>query len=157
MGREDSRINGAFQSGNNIGFAWTASQDSTFPFPHVRVAVLNKDTKAVVSQPHIWNKEFAFAYPALAPNSSGTVGISIALGGKLLFPSHAVGVFNGTTWDLMSTASGTSGPGDNLWGDYLTIRPHGADTTTWVATGYTLQGGASQTDIQPLFIQFKAQ
>jgi hypothetical protein len=157
LGREDGRMTGAFQSGNNIGFAWTAAQDGTFPFPQVRVVIMDGASKAVSSQPHIWNKEFAFAYPALAPNQNGTVGISLSYGGKLLYPSHAVGILtNSNTWDLVSTASGTSGPAENVWGDYLTIRPDPGNPKAWVATGYTLQGGAQQTNSQPLYVDFTA-
>jgi hypothetical protein len=156
LGRADGRITGAFQSGNNIGFAWTAAQDGTFPFPHVRAAIVDGGSKNLVSQPHIWNPEFAFAYPAVAPNQDGTIGISVAYGGKLLYPSHAVGILDGSKWDLVSTASGTSGPADNIWGDYLTIHRHGSELKTWVATGYTLQGGAQQTNIQPLYIHFNS-
>jgi len=155
LGREDARVNGAWQSGDTIGFAWTASQDATYPFPQVRVAIMNKDTKAITAQPHIWNSQFAFAYPSLAPNSDGVPGISVAYGGKLLYPSHCYGIYNGSGWELVVSANGTSGPSEgNLWGDYLTIRPHGNNPKTWVATGFTLQGGSARTDIQPLYINF---
>lgn len=156
LGRADSRITAAWRSGNTIGFAWTAARDSNFALPHVRVAVLDKNTKAVVSQPHLWNSGFAYAYPAVAVNSDGRVAISVAFGGGALFPSHAVGVLDtsNSTWELVTTANGTNGPSSNRWGDYLAARSHGRDPQTWVATGFTLQGGTAQTNVEPRYIQF---
>jgi hypothetical protein len=157
LGREDSRITAAWLSGDSIGFAWSGAQDSNFHYPHIRVAILDKNTKAVLAQPHIWNNDFAFAYPAAAPNSEGKVGISLHYGGGALFPSHAVGalVAATNTWQLVSTVSGRFGPADNKWGDFLTVRTFGADPTIWVATGYTLQTGPNATDIEARFIVFR--
>jgi hypothetical protein len=154
LGREDSRVNGAWQSGESIGFAWTASQDATYPFPQVRVAIMNNSTKALTAQPTIWSSQFAYAYPSLAPNSAGVPGISVAYGGKLLYPSHCYGIYTGSGWELVVSANGTSGPSSNVWGDYLTIHPNGNNPATWAATGFTLQGGSAQTNIQPLYLNF---
>ena len=157
VGRVDSRITAAWKSGDTIGFAWTAAQDTNFAFPHVRNAILNKDTKAVVGQPHLWNSEFAFAYPAAAPNSDGVVGLSLLYGGGSQFhPSHAVGFLHDTNtdWELVTTVNGTNGPSDNKAGDYVTIETHGQDPTSWVTTGFSLQGGPTRTDIQPRYVHF---
>ncbi len=158
LGRADHRITAAWLGGNEVGFAWTASQDGNYPFPHVRVAVLNKNTKAVTAQPHIWNSNFAFAYPAAATNSNGEVGISVHYGGGAqLYPSHAVGVLDSSSsnWVLATTATGTHGPSENLWGDYLAVRPHGQATDSWVATGFTLQGGPQSNNVEPRYIHFR--
>ena len=156
LGREDGRITAAWMGGGTIGFAWTAAQDSNFHYPHVRVAILNTNNLTLQSQPHIWNNGFAFAYPAAAPNGQGRVGISLDFGGNTLYPSHAVGIYgdNGK-WDLVSTASGRYGPADEKWGDFLTIRPYGADPKVWVATGYTLQSGPNAGDVEVRYILFR--
>ncbi len=154
LGREDGRITGAWQSGNSLGFAWTAAQDGTYPFPQVRVAIVNRNTKAITSQPTIWNSQYAWAYPSIAPNSDGVPGVSIAYGGKLVYPSHCHGIFNGSGWELIVSANGNSGPSQNVWGDYLTIHPNGNNPKTWAATGFTLQGGSDRTNIQPLYLNF---
>lgn len=157
LGRADHRVTAAWSSGNDVGFAWTASQDSNFPFPQVRVAILNRNTKALTAQPHIWNSNFAFAYPAAAPNSDGRVGVSVHFGGgSQFFPSHAVGVLDssGSNWELATTVNGTDGPSANKWGDYLAARPHGTTPKTWVATGFTLQGGSAASNIEPRYIHF---
>ncbi len=156
VGRVDSRVTAAWKSGDTLGFAWTAAQDSNFAFPHVRVALLNKDTKAVIGQPHLWNSNFAFAYPAAAPNSNGVVGISVLYGGGSQFhPSHAVGFLkdSNTDWELVTTINGTHGPNDRKSGDYVTIEK-GPNSTSWVTTGFSLQEGSTRTDIQPRYVRF---
>lgn len=156
LGRADPRITAAWLSGNTIGFAWTSAPDSRFPFQHVRVAIVDKNTKAMVSQPHIWNPAFAYAYPAAATNADGRVGISILYGGGSHFPSHAVGVLDAANsrWELISTAQGTNGPSANRWGDYLTLRRDETNPKAWVATGYTLQSGTATTNVEPRLIRF---
>jgi hypothetical protein len=156
LGRADPRITAGWLSGNTIGFAWTSAPDSKYPFQHVRVAILNKNSKAVVAQPHIWSPDFAFAYPAAATNADGRVGLSVFYGGGTHFPSHAVGVLDATnsSWELVTTASGTNGPASNRWGDYLTVRRDETNPKTWLATGYTLQGGTATTNVEPRLIRF---
>ena len=156
LGRVDQRITGAWKSGNQLGFAWTAAQDANFPFPHVRVAIVDANTRALLSQPHLWNPDFAYAYPATSPNSNGTVGISVAFGGNQFLPSHALGWFDSSsgTWELTTAVSGTSGPNDNRSGDYHDVQPHPTMNSSWVATGFTLEGGASRTDVVPRFFKF---
>jgi hypothetical protein len=160
--RADPRITAAWASGDTLGFAWSSSQGGSFPYPHVRVAIVNKATKAVTAQPHLWSGNLAYAYPAAAPNSTGRVGLSVHFGGGTNYPSHAVGTLipatgqQGMKWDLLSTIVGNSGPvEDNKWGDYMAVRQHGKDPTNWVATGFTLRGGPLAENIQVNYIQFK--
>ncbi len=156
LGRADGRITAAAVSGDNIWLGWTAAQDGTFQFPHVRVAVINRNNKTLVAQPHIWNAQFAFAYPAFAPNSAGQLGLSLHYGGgSSLHPSHAYGVREGNAWDLATSHQGTHGPSDGKWGDYLSIRPHGQQSTDFVATGFTLNGGEERNNIQVRYIRFR--
>lgn len=161
LGRADSRITAAWVSGDYIGFVWTASQDRNFPFPHVRAVIIDKSDYSVVAQPHLWNKDLAFAYPAAAPNERGEVGVSVHFGGKLLNPSHAVGMLwrpeNGSRWqwDLVSSASGTHGPARNVWGDFLAVRLRGEESPSWVTIGFTLQGGRDRTNIEIRYAEFR--
>ncbi len=158
LGRVDARITAAWRSGGRIGFAWTAAKDTDFPFAHVRVAILDAASNAVLSEPHIWSSTFAYAYPAAGVSSEGVVGVSLFYGGGPHHPSHAVGVLDSAadTWEIRSTFAGTHGPSSNRWGDYLAVRPHGADAKTFVATGFSQQGGPAGTDIVPRYIHFSA-
>ena len=162
LGRSDGRITAAWLAGDRLGFAWNAPQGGTFLYPHVRALLLNRSDKAVIAQPHIWNAGHAFAYAAAAPNGAGDVGLSIAYGGNTLHPSHSVGALlnnQGTwQWTLRAVSAGTNGPGgadEAKWGDYLSVQPHGADQATWVASGFTLQGGSTGRQVQPRYVSFR--
>lgn len=150
----DGRITGAWANGNRLGFAWTSGTDSTFAQPNVRVAEIDYAAGTVLGQPHIWNAEIAFAYPAMTVNSTGTVGLCLAYGSTSLPPSAAVGFRDGTAWNLAGVATGTHRPNQNRWGDYLTIRRNGANPARFAATSFSLAGGTARTDIVPRMIQF---
>jgi hypothetical protein len=163
LDRCDFRMTAAWAEGTRAGFAWTAAQDNTFEHPHVRVAVVDVPAGKVVAEPHLWNAEFAYAYPAAALGSDGAVGFSVCFGGggeKGRNVSHAVGVLRGTddgeyNWNLTSTHTGTNGPVGGRWGDYLALRPHGGGIG-WVASGFTLDGGSLAQSVLPRYVHFRA-
>jgi hypothetical protein len=154
LGRADGRITAGWLSGDTIGFAWTASRDVNFRFPHVRVAVLNKDTKELVEEPHIYSRDFAYAYPSAAPNSIGEVAIGLDFGGDKVNPSCAIGVLRkrGTAksrWILATSAAGKAFPPDKTWGDYLTLRLDGKNPRNWVTASFVRENnGTTQVDYQ---------
>ena len=154
-GRSDPRITAGWLSNGELGFGWTASAGSGFVHPHVRFAIIDISTMNVVNEPHLWNQNFPFAYPAAAPNGSGRVGLGVHFGNN---PNHAVGVLNQAVgppvWQLEDTATSTHSPSANTWGDYAAVRPHGTDPDAWVATGYALDGGPNRQDIVTRYIHF---
>lgn len=77
-------------------------------------------------------------------------------GGGARHPCHVVGVRDGSAWRLVITRSSTNGPSGNRWGDYVTVHPHSPDSSTWVATGYTMQGGTDRRNVEPQYVQFRA-
>jgi len=157
LGFVDGRVTAGWATGANQGFAWTSAQGGSFPRAHVRAAVIDWNAGTVVRQPHIWNGELAFAYPAVAPNSSGQVGVSLAYGGGALHPSHAVGVQQSDgSWSLAATANGTHGPVTNRWGDYLTMRTNGRLGSRFACTGFSLSGGPNRQDVVVRLVQFDA-
>ena len=156
LGRCDPRITGAWVANGIMGFMWTANQQSGRPFPYVRAVRLDERTKAVVDEPDILNENYAFAYPDACPNDRGHVGITVFRGGGDRHPGHVVGIWDDYSngWELQATHNGTDGPADGKWGDYLTCRRHSPDGLTWVATGFTLQGGSSRDDVEPRVVHF---
>ena len=75
--------NSGKQPVNQIWFAWSAPSGSTFGQPHVQWVALDRSNNfTLVAQHQIWNNAYAFAYPAIAVNANGTVGLSLAYGGK---------------------------------------------------------------------------
>jgi hypothetical protein len=156
LGRADGRITAAWTTTDTIGFAWTAAKDDDYPYPHIRVAIVDKKSKQVIAHPHLWSSDFAYAYPAVSPNADGQIGISLHFGGNTHYPSHAVGKLLKTNkWDLVTTAPGKYGPADGKWGDYQSVRMNGADPKQWVATGFAMKTGPLRTDVEVHYIHFK--
>ena len=161
--RCDFRMTAAWADGAQAGFAWTAAQDESFDHPHVRVAIIDTASGDLLAEPHLWNSGFAYAYPYTAPNSDGDIGVSVCFGGggeEGFNVSHAVGVLRETAeshyeWRLATTQNGTNGPEGGRWGDYLAVRPHGADGTSWIASGFTLDGGPLAQNVVPRFVHFR--
>jgi hypothetical protein len=152
--RADGRITGAWVGAGVIGFMWTANRDGSHPLPFIRVARLNENSKNLVDEPDIWSNISAWAYPAAAPNAGGQAGISAFYGGGPRHPGHIVGVRTATAWDTVLTKTSTHGPTDQSWGDYLSCVAHHPNTTNWVASGYTLQGGTDRRNIEPRYVEF---
>ncbi len=157
LGFVDGRITAAWAAGPSQGFSWTSAQGGSFPRPHARAAVIDWNAGTVLRQPHLWNSTIAFAYPAAAVNSDSRIGVSVGYGGGSLHPSHAVGVLNAdSSWSLVATELGGSGPITNRWGDYLTVRTNGQTQSRFACTGFTLAGGPNQQDIVARVVQFDA-
>ncbi len=157
LGRTDPRITGGWSTCKEIGFMWTANTRGNRPFPHARVVKINRRTMGVISQPDIWSRNAAYAYPAVSPNARGHLGVSIFYGGGTRNPSHLVGIsddYNNNGWSMVYSKVGTNGPARNAWGDYLTSKPHSPDNNTWIASGYTLVDGTSRQDIVPRYVHF---
>lgn len=163
---EDHRIIGATRRGNELWFAWTAATGDgghggfSFPFAHVQVVRfdIGLDYKRV-DQFAIWNGDNAYAYPSLATNSDGEVGISLAWGGgPTLYGSHAVGILGdwvvwfGDTSDetvrrkkinadgtVAKDSSGNPIADNTRFGDYLHVRLAQPDTRWFGAFGYAVK------------------
>lgn len=161
LARRDGRITAGWLTGTELGFAWTAASAAPFRYPHVRVVLVDSTRMVAVAQPHIWNADYAYAYPAAAPNGQGAVGLALAYGGNAHHPGLAVGALEtgatGRRWRIGRVIAGTNGPGgsdEGKWGDYLAVQPHPTATNQWVASGYTLQGGSTGDHIEPRYVAF---
>jgi hypothetical protein len=150
----DSRITGAWTTGDQAGFLWTANTQTGRPNPYVKAVVVDTTTQAIVAEPDIWDNNVAWAYPAACPNVDGWVGVSLFYGGGANLPTHVVGVLDGNAWTMAGTVVGTHGPSNNKWGDYLSCEALDPDGLEWVASGYTLQGGNTRDFIVPQYVRF---
>jgi hypothetical protein len=154
LGRIDSRITGAWVSGTRAGFLWTAAARGARPLPYVKGAVVDTVTRTLVEEPEIWNQSSAFAYPAACPNAAGVLGVSLFFGGGTRHPTHVVGFRDGNVWRLVITRASTNGPTGGAWGDYLSCRRHAPESSEWVASGFTLQGGTDRRNVEPQYVHF---
>ena len=155
LGRTDSRITGAAVGANLLTFMWSVNRDTNHPFPFIRVARINEATKAVTDQPDIWSSKSAWAYPAAAGNAQGQLGITAFYGGGPNHPGHVVGIKPAAGWSTQLTKVSTNGPAGGGWGDYLSCLAHHDESASWVASGYTLQGGTDRKDVEPRDVHFK--
>ncbi len=155
LGFADQRITGATKSGTDIWVAWQAGRGGAGnrPHPYVEVVKINSTNMTLISQPVIFNNGYAFAYPGLATNGNGEVGMSVAYGGaSSLHPASAVGMLTGTS-GFIATTSGAASPSQPRWGDYLTCRPQPTATGHFAATGYSLKTGGATQPI-PVYVLF---
>jgi len=157
LARCDDRITGAWLANGVVGLAWSANSRGSRPFPYVRVVEISEAQMQAVADRDIWSPNHAYAYPNGCPDDDGRIGITLFRGGNQLNPSHVVGVFDDQTqqWELQATQNGTNGPSDNKWGDYLTCRRSAPDGKSWLASGYTLQGGGARNDVEARVVHFE--
>ena len=74
-------------------------------------------------------------------------------------PSYLVGIDDSQTgtneFDFVTVKTSTHGPDQDLsWGDYVRVKPYKPDNGQWVATGFTMQGGTTNADVENLFVIF---
>ena len=155
LGRVDPRITGGWVVGNEVGFLWTANSGPGRPQPYVKALIADTDVQSLVSEPDIWNESAACAYAAACPNVDGVVGVSLFFGGGgKSHPGHVVGFMDGGEWVLAGSSDSTDGPAGGSWGDYVSCAVHEPNGNEWVASGYTLQGGADRESIEPRYVRF---
>lgn len=155
LGRIDGRITGATAGGGRITLMWTSGSRANRPHPFVRVVRIDEATKRVVDEPDIWSASNAWAYPAASSNERGELAFTAFYGGGV-HPSHIVGLRDDGpgAWRTVYARAGGRSPTAAAWGDYLTCRSHQPYGHTWIAAGYTLQGGTDRRNIEPRFVHF---
>jgi hypothetical protein len=156
LARCDDRITGAWRSGGKLGFLWSSGIMTGRPQPFIRAVTLTEASLAVVAEPDLWSTTGAWAYPAAAPSKRGRIGMTAFFGGPT-HPAHVVGTLdvNGRAWSTRTTATSTDGPSEGKWGDYLVIRAHPTRPSSWLAAGYTLQGGRDRRNVEPRVVAFR--
>jgi hypothetical protein len=136
----DYHIYGATKSGENVWVAWMGGRrvrgqpEDQFRFPHIGLAIINVRTRAVAER-YIWNPDFAFAWPSLATNIHGDVGLSFCWGGGMAhYPQYGVAVLTGPNAGFLSATSGkTNGAG----GHYTSVRMAFPNADQFCASGFT--------------------
>lgn len=159
LARADGRITAGWADAASIGFGWTANSDATHPHPYIRIVRINPATMTVRDEPDLWSAVGAWAFPAASPNGRGRVGLASIFGGPT-HPAFVVATLDTTSgaspsWSVATVATSTAGPVDGLFGDYVSVAAHPTLPTTWVAAGFTLQGGPGRLDVEPRVVLFR--
>lgn len=154
---------GATRRGNEVWFAWTASNGAGasggFNFPNANVQVVKIDPSngyKRLDQFAIWNNDYAFAYPALATNDRNEVGIALGWGGKTFDADSAVGILGDfVVWYPEASTLSTT-----RWGDFVTARQASPQTNLFAGFGYAILKDTTTTAgfrFDPFYILFGRQ
>jgi len=156
LSRADTRITGATVGNGVITFMWTAGNGTNRPHAYCKVVRINESNKQLIDEPDIWSSDRAWAYPAACTNGSGTLGFTAFYGGVDRNIGHVVGARDDASgsWATVYAKLGSDSPNVAKWGDYLTCRLPAPGSATWVAVGYTLEGGDSRRQIVPRVVRF---
>ena len=151
---------GATRRNNEVWFAWMASSGTGAPggfnFPNANVQVVKIDPTNNynrIDQFSIWNNDYAFAYPALATNDRGEVGIALGWGGKTFDANSAVGILGDfVVWYPEASTFSTV-----RWGDYVTARQASPQTGLFAGFAYAILKDTTTTAgyrFDPYYILF---
>jgi hypothetical protein len=140
-GFPNAGVIGATRRGNEVWFAWMASAGTApsggFNFPNANVQVVKIDSSNNynrIDQFAIWNNDYAFAYPALATNDRGEVGIALGWGGKTFDANSAVGILGDfVVWYPEASTFSTT-----RWGDFVTARQASPQTSLFAGFAYAI-------------------
>jgi hypothetical protein len=143
----------------HVVIAWSATSGkataTSFDFPntHARVVELDLGKRAAVSEMQVWNPDYAFAYPVLAANARGDVGIMLGWGGPSDHANCAMGIIG----DFVVWFRDGSTRTVQRFGDYLTTRPARRNRSLFGAWGYwvtEVPGDSSRCTYNPFYARY---
>jgi hypothetical protein len=153
----DWHIYGATRTGPQLWIAWNGARkvsgksDNTFNYPHIGLAIIDFQIKKLIQQSYIWNPEHGFAWPALATNIDGDVGLSFCWGGNKWYPQHGVAMLTGSGRSFVSTTSGrSSGAG----GHYISNREAYPKVSIFSASGFNQPKVKDKSTSHPHYVLF---
>jgi len=153
--RDDSRVKTGWLGAGEVDFLWDAKEgisgpppnQTIAPYPYLRGARINTTTWSLINDVSIGYNNTAVIYPDIAVNPRGGLALTMAAGGGGFFPSSVIGILDDISngnWEYRTLETGGGNPPFSEWGDFLAVRPASGNANSWVATGYTMQGGVAQ-------------
>ena len=156
-----------------VWFGWGAGADNAAEcsqtgrsLPFVKIVEIDDTTLDSVGEYHIWNSAYAFSYPALNTDPSGSIGVSVAFAGPSNYPSTTVGYLgdfvvyfteastvslkfytiasnSNFTFTLVNDGTLVSDSSGNpivftRYGDYFSVRNSGTDGSLFSTQGYAV-------------------
>ena len=182
-GAIDSRIMTGWLDNERIGLLWHANKvvdtnNTKINVPYIDGVILDlKNKMKEIERPYISNSNYALAFPDVAFNGNGELGIVAFYGNKNTPVNLAFGVYSdpSASWKIMSLLNSTyilnepafdprfnkcfmdSQRGDptlNQWGDYITINKYYGNNSMWEIAGYTIYGPDFR-DAKPYYLLVK--
>ncbi len=158
-GRSDTRVMGGYLSNGVLGFVWDAAQGGAFTFPYVNFITVDETLGTLIANSPIFSATVATNFANFGVNDAGDIGIGLFQMGGTANPSFLVGINDSQTgtneFDFATVKTSSHGTGTtNSWGDYVRIKPLNPDNGQWMGTGFTMQGGTSNSDVENLFVTF---
>lgn len=155
----DWHIYGATRANRFLWAAWNGARrvadqkQNRFAYPHIGIAVIDLQARALAEMQYIWNPEHGFAWPALATNARNEVGLSFCWGGNRWDPQHGVAVLTGPGRSFLAT---TSGPTNGAGGHYISIRSAWPDEARFDATGFVQRQTPTAAVNNPQYVSFNS-
>jgi hypothetical protein len=183
-GAVDSRIMTGWLDNDRIGLLWHANKvvdknNTKVNVPYIDGVILDlKNKMKEIERPYISNSNYALAFPDVAFNGNGELGIIAFYGNKSTPVNLAFGVYNENSssyWKMMSLLNSTyilnepafdpkfnkcfmdsqrADPTLNQWGDYITINKYYGNNSLWEIAGYTIYGPDFR-DAKPYYLLVK--
>ena len=159
----ESWTQGGVVMGNTLIFAFNAAQDTSHPFPYIRLDYFDTQNLRYEPSPSwdLWSPNWAYQYPSIAVNAHGELGGVFAWGGGTgahhYWPDVGAFVLGGNghiAWLPPLLGAGNACFFCNVgyaWGDYLTVRLRPPDNVLWEGTGFLFRdrdcryGGVAET------------
>ena len=147
-------------SGGVLACYWHSAPIGSQPNGHIRAAHFSITSKNVLSQPHIWSRNYCYGYPAVSSNLRGAIGYSLAYGGKNggggPAVQGAVGMFDTFGRNLKKSATGVAMRNDHRFGDYFTIHHYRGCRYWFGATSYAWDSSPvdNPNDVNARWVEF---
>lgn len=156
--RSDPRITGGYIKNDVLGFVWDAAQGGAFVWPYVNYITVNATSESLISNTPFFSPTNATNFSNMGITKAGDIGIGLFQMGGETNPTFLVGINDSLTgpneFDFSIVKTSSHGPGSDVWGDYIRIKPSKPDNGQFIGTGFTMQGGTTNSDVENLFVTF---
>ena len=100
------KLTGLTRSGGKLWVAWTGARKykpddptNVFPYPHISIVIIDTTTLSVEHH-YIRGEDQAYAWPSLATNSEGDVGMSFSVCKNGSYPQCAIALLTDSNGDF---------------------------------------------------------
>jgi hypothetical protein len=136
------------QNHGEVWLPWNAGKDDgsgdcskNRPQPYVKILRINDQSLEGIGEYHIWNPNYAFAFPALATSAAGEIGVSVPYGGPSDYPTSTVGFLNDLELFALEDSNVTLSlaGGATRIGDFYVVRNSGPSNINLSTQGYAVR------------------